>query len=379
MSTRFGALRGGMPLYKYVGNRILSGLQNALLGTQLSEFHSGYRAYSVATLKKLPYRLNTDDFHFDTEIIIQLLHAKQRIHEHPIPTYYGEEISRVNGLRYAKDVMRVTLESAAHRSGVLYERRFDCAFDEGAERYDLKLGYDSSHQRAIDRVPAGARVLDLGGGVGLVARELTKKGCSVTVVDAEARADAEHRIQAIRQDLDDEPQFHIDRFDHVLMLDSIEHLSDPETFLARLREQFDDEARTVVMTTPNIAFIVQRAMLAIGQFNYGRMGILDRTHRRLFTFRSLRRLLDDAGLVVRTLDGVPVPFPKVLGDGALGRLAIAINRALIRVSPTLFSYQIYVEAETRPTVDFMLREARSKSRSAMSTPPEARADDPSDG
>src|ERR1035438_7708817 len=73
MMTRFGALKGGMPLYKFVGNNILITTQNALLGTKLSEFHSGYRIYSVKALAKIPFRLNSNDFHFDTEIIIQLL------------------------------------------------------------------------------------------------------------------------------------------------------------------------------------------------------------------------------------------------------------------------------------------------------------------
>ena len=85
MMTRFGALKGGMPLYKFVGNRILTAIQNLLLGTSLTEFHSGYRVYSVAALQKIPFRLNSNDFHFDTEIIIQLLNARQRIVELPIP------------------------------------------------------------------------------------------------------------------------------------------------------------------------------------------------------------------------------------------------------------------------------------------------------
>src|SRR5205814_3453044 len=69
MMHRLGALKGGMPLYKFIGNRILSTAQNALLQTRLSEFHSGYRIYSVRTLAGIPFDLNSNDFHFDTEII----------------------------------------------------------------------------------------------------------------------------------------------------------------------------------------------------------------------------------------------------------------------------------------------------------------------
>ena len=92
-----GALRGGMPLYKFVGNRILTWIENKLLHSQFSEFHSGYRVYSVRALAGIPFQRNSNDFHFDTEIIIQLLIARNGIAELPIPTYYGDEICHVNG------------------------------------------------------------------------------------------------------------------------------------------------------------------------------------------------------------------------------------------------------------------------------------------
>src|SRR3954462_9302150 len=152
MMTGFAALKGGMPLYKFVGNRILTWAQNLLLGTRLTEFHSGYRVYSVAALQKIPYRLNSNLFHFDTEIIIQLINAGQRIVELPIPTYYGDEICRVNGLKYAKDVVLATLRNVAHRAGLLYQRRFESISQQDNAHYDLKLGYASSHQFALDAI-----------------------------------------------------------------------------------------------------------------------------------------------------------------------------------------------------------------------------------
>lgn len=373
MMTRFGALRGGMPLYKYVGNKILTRMQNLLLGTSFSEFHSGYRVYSVDALRKVPFQLNSNVFHFDTEIIIQLLNAGRRIVERPIPTYYGDEISRVNGLRYARDVMLSTLRNVAHRAGLLYQRRFDPVSTPGNTHYDLKLGYPSSHQFALDVIEPGASVLDIGAGPGGIARELVKKGCQVAVVDQFAPAGITSGVRVFQQDLDDLPVFDVRGFRYLFLLDVIEHLKDPERFLDRLRAQFDYDTKTLVLSTPNIAFIVTRLMLLAGQFNYGKAGILDRTHTRLFTFRSIRHLLRDAGFRIKEVRGVPAPFPKVLGDGVLGRLAVRINQLLIRISKTWFSFQIFVIAESTPHVDFILDDATARSASEEREPSHARS------
>ena len=96
-----GALDGGMPKYKYFGNRILTWVQNRLLGSRLSEMHSGYRSYRMSCLKKVPFTFNSKGFDFDADIIIQLIESGMNIHEVPIPTYYGDEICHVNGLQYA--------------------------------------------------------------------------------------------------------------------------------------------------------------------------------------------------------------------------------------------------------------------------------------
>lgn len=101
MSEKGKALRGGMPLYKFVGNRILTGIQNKLSGLSLSEYHSGYRLYSTHALKKIPFQSFTNTWHFDTQIILALAERNMRIKERPIPTYYGDEICHVNGVPYA--------------------------------------------------------------------------------------------------------------------------------------------------------------------------------------------------------------------------------------------------------------------------------------
>ncbi|MFC1642110.1 glycosyltransferase [Myxococcota bacterium] len=360
MMDPLSSLRGGMPVYKYVGNRILTVLQNMLLGTRLSEFHSGYRVYSVAALQGIPFTLNTNDFHFDTEIIIQLLNARARIAELPIPTYYGDEICRVNGLRYAKDVLVATLRNVAHRSGVVHQRRFEPHTPE-CSQYDLKLGYASSHTYALEAVPAKARVLDLGDGPAMLAHELHRKGCHVTIVDRHVPAALEGSMTAVRQDLDEPLQVDPKEYDYILLLDVIEHLRNPEAFLERLRAQLDYRPRRLVLTTPNVAFFVQRGMLLLGQFNYGKAGILDRTHTRLFTFRTIKHLLRDTGFRLKVVRGIPAPFPKALGDGLVGRVAVAANLALIRLSKTLFSYQVYIEADSTPDVRFVVQDTLRRS------------------
>ena len=110
MITQGGARKGGMPLYKYVGNKILTYLQNRLAKVSLTEWHSGYRAYSVSALRKVNFLKNSDYFDFDSQIILQMIGARQRITEIEIPAFYGDEISRVNGIKYGLKILIHTLK-----------------------------------------------------------------------------------------------------------------------------------------------------------------------------------------------------------------------------------------------------------------------------
>jgi glycosyltransferase involved in cell wall biosynthesis/SAM-dependent methyltransferase len=362
MMARGQALRQGMPLYKYVGNRLLTGFQNRVLGMKLSEFHSGYRVYSVAALRALPFRLNTNDFHFDTEIIIQFRRKGLRLHEIPIPTYYGDEICYVNGCAYAWHVIRATLASRLHAAGVFYARQYDVAGS--APAYEAKLDYPSSHTLAAAAVPPHSQVLDLACGPGHVARVLTAKGCRVTGVDCNPVTDgpfAEFR----RHDLNAgtlPPD--LGACDVVLLLDCLEHLDAPEALLDRVREQLYTPRIVVVATAPNVGFFVTRLALLLGQFNYGKQGILDLTHKRLFTFGSFRRMFEQAGYRVTRVQGIPAPFPKAL-HGRLGYALLAVNRWLIAVWRGFFAYQIYLEARPLPPLRALLARTLEASGEAV--------------
>jgi len=121
---------------------------------------------------------------------------------------------------------------------------------------------------------------------------------------------------------------------------------------------FDTE---ILASTGNIGFAANRLMLLFGQFNYGKSGILDITHTRLFTFGSFRRLFDQAGFRVREARGIPAPFGLVFGNLRVSRAAAALNEALIAISGGLFSYQIFFVLEPLPSLESLLGDAHAES------------------
>src|ERR1700736_1023536 len=135
------ALRGGMPFYKYVGNRFLTAFENLFLGTKLSEYHTGYRAFSRALLHQLPLLESSDDFVFDNQVLAQCAHFGFRIGEVSCPTKYFLEASSINFRRsvtYGLAVMRTTLQSALEKAGVAHFRIFSAKgrkLDPGYPRY----------------------------------------------------------------------------------------------------------------------------------------------------------------------------------------------------------------------------------------------------
>jgi len=115
-----GALRGGMPMYKYISNRALTLFQNILMNQKLSEYHTGYRAFSREVLEKVNYELNNDDFIFDNEMIAQIFDAGFEIGEVTCPTKYFDEASSINlsrSIKYGLGVLGVSLGYFMKRMG----------------------------------------------------------------------------------------------------------------------------------------------------------------------------------------------------------------------------------------------------------------------
>ena len=343
MMHRGQALKGGMPKYKYVGNRILSTTQNALTGLQLSEWHSGYRAYRVSALEQLPFVGNSDGFDFDTEIILQLAAAKMNIVEVPIPTYYGDEICHVNGLEYAKDVVIDTVRYRLGRSGFGSGR-----LGRVTEPYAFKPSPYSSHGRILQMVQGRPplRILDVGCGPGWLAAALTEAGHTVVGVDiAEADGVRDRMSRFVQADLSQGiPDEAGDDFDLAIGADVIEHLADPAELLRDMAARVHAHG-SVIASVPNISHWYPRFRIAAGRFDYDQRGVLDATHLRFFTRRRFLRVAEEAGLerVAHRHTGLPLDALG-LGDHALvaGTVGRA-DRLLVKWWPTMFAYQFVYE------------------------------------
>jgi len=349
MMVKGAARKGGMPLYKYVGNRILTRFENRMLGTDLSEFHSGYRAYSVKALASIPFEANADGFNFDTEIIIQLVDAGRRIVEVPIPTYYGEEIFYVDGMKYAKDV---SLDVLRYRFAKLGFTSGDMG--SVGEAYAIKPGEESSHSvvlRWLEQLPP-SRILDIGCSGGLLSERMRALGHHVTGIDHLELPGVRTRVDRFfRGDLDCGLPQGIDdegAYDVVVAADVLEHTREPERLLEQIRHVLVPRG-VLIASVPNFSHWYSRGRTALGLFDYDQRGILDNGHVRFFTRRSFMRRLRHAGFTVVRHEATGLPLNVLSGgDGALKRALRLADRIAVAVRPTLFGYQIVCQCEAPP-------------------------------
>ncbi len=135
-----GALKGGMPAYKYMANRFLTAVENLLLGSKLSEFHTGYRAFSRRVLERIPFQKNSDDFVFDNEMLSQIIYRGHRIGEVSCPTKYFKEASSIglkDSIVYGLGVLSTCIKFRTQKLGMasfnIFARRED-AVDQGYYR-----------------------------------------------------------------------------------------------------------------------------------------------------------------------------------------------------------------------------------------------------
>ena len=346
------ALQGGMPWYKYHGNRILTWMQNRMTGLRLSEFHTGYRAYRVDFLRAVLFWENSDEWHFDTEILLQADAAKARILEVPIPTYYGKEIQRVNGVGYAANCLLTSMEFLLARLGLLYIRKFDVNL--AGRKYFSKLTDPySSHTIIAGALQksglAGRRILELGVGDATLTEVMCRGGGEVTCVEMDpqfadlARPFAREVIIANAEGLNYRLEQEA-KYDIIVAADILEHLADPETILSRLKTGLR-RGGLLVVSLPNVANLYVRLNLLLGRFPYHTKGLLDQTHLRFYTLTTMHKLLVKTGWVVERVEvtSIPIavvfPFLRMKGFCWLLRLlhmATSLFRGLLAYQGVLF-------------------------------------------
>ncbi len=312
---------------------------------------AGGRVYTARFLRGIPFELNSNGALFDREILFQADYAGVSILQVPgVNSTAGrqprpwleKQAARLENIRYC-------LHSAGMFCSLKYRRL-------RTENYRGKtsLRY-SSHRLALETVRRlrPATVLDIGCGPGFVAAECEKAGAKVTGLDlAPARPGtmtSHHRVELGREALPVNPA----EFDLILMLDVIEHLPDPETFMIELRNRGRDNCAKppppLVLTTPNVAFAAVRLGLLLGRFNYAERGILDLGHCRLFTKSSLLKLLRECGFAVESVSGIGAPFEAVM-PGRGGRFLGWLAQVLAYLWPGMFAFQFMIVCRPRPTL-----------------------------
>ena len=342
-----GAARdGGMPFYKYIGNKILTKYENAMAGASLSEWHSGYRAYRVSALQQLPLDTYSNGFDFDTQIILGLLNSQARIVEVPIPTYYGDEICYVDGMKYAKDIFIHASQYRLNKMGF-----GQSASHSDAQAYEYKSDPSSSHGMLLKYMAqrSAADVIDLGCSDGVLSMQMRSLGHVVTGVDIEEHAQVFGRVDKfIQANLDAGlPSSLSSECDVVVCADVLEHVREPEALLAQIAPLLRPGG-AVLASIPNFGHWYPRIRTVLGIFDYDRRGILDRGHVRFFTRRSFERMARTAGYEVYRIGATGLPIDVADRGGKEGfsrrlRPIRAVDKLLVKIRPQLFAYQFIYE------------------------------------
>ena len=335
------ALKGGMPLYKFVGNKILTNFQNYILNSSLSEFHSGYRLYSTQALSQIPFDLNSNDFHFDTEIIIQLIIAELRIKELPIPTYYGDEICHVNGIKYAWNVFWTTLQAKVQDYHIFYDSKFDCLPQDKAQ----KVSYESCFIESfiIDNFDKKDNFHIIGEVSDDFVSTLKKKGKSVRIEQAGL-------LESIPDDIAD--------IDYIIILDDTDISQQPDIFIRNLRELCRYRPYLqIILAVGNIGFIITRLLLFFGRFSYTKRGVISLNHARFFTLRSLKKLFSQNGFELNWVKGMPIQYNRIFKSKIISFVFLFIHRVLNSVRPSLFGYQLLISVSPKPSLSYLLEDA----------------------
>lgn len=343
------AVAGSPSRGKHFGNRVLTRLQNALTGLHLSEFHTGYRAYSARFLRSVPFRENSDEWNFDVEILLQAAISGARILEVPVPARRGNKISRMNGIAGAWRCVATCIGYFLARKGLFYRRSFDVNLS-GRKYFGKFDDPYSSHSMVWAWLGqeglSGANVLGLGVGDASLTQKMADAGANVTCVEIDEEAGtlaSAHARRVVRGNLE-QLDFRVDgaegAFDLCVAADIFEHLVKPDKTVSKLKIPLKRNGRLLV-SLPNVANAYVRLNLLFGRFPYYRKGILDETHLHFYTLRSMRRMLERTGWIVEKsgVTSIPVAIVFPFLRKRLFRWVLRAWHGLTLCLPGLLGYQ----------------------------------------
>lgn len=335
-------------------------LQDKLSKTNHLDWRSPLRAYRTSALTHIAFELNANKEQFDSEVVLQLINNKSIISSVPVDMSGKLRNSASLDVGTLFSHIKATLKFWLQKFHLFYDIRFhpelvllDKKENDHGFVYEEKFSSNSPHSAVCenqDLIRDGSSVLDLGCSTGYVANKLIQdKNCTVVGVDIlplspSKRTSFEYHELNFESDheqlvkiLEKQP------YDAILLLDVLEHLSFPELFLLRIYRAHLKKNPKVIVSTGNVAFVVVRLMLLLGQFNYGAKGILDITHKRLFSRRTFKNLLEQTGFTITKVRYFPFPFGALGFSGGIASIFEKINLVLIDIAPSLFSYQIMFE------------------------------------
>ncbi|NCA81841.1 MAG: glycosyltransferase [Opitutae bacterium] len=347
MINRRDALKGGMPKYKFVANIFLTWIENLLSGLSMSEFHSGYRGYGTRFLRRVPLWDNSDEWHFDTHILLQARQAGAAIRELPIPTRYGDEVCHVNGISYGLNCICSALLFRLHRWGLIRLNRYDIAPRTLVESHKLDDPY-SSHSLILRRLRQmklqGHTALDLGFGCAAIASALAKEGVLLDGIDRDPRAIAESGSlfrRTFPHDLDHLAAIPLEgKYDILLAADTLQFLVDPADALSRLKKYLV-KGGLLAVSLPNVVNIQTRLRILFGRFPLHHRGLLEEQALHFYTLDGMRQLLVRAGWQVEETDVTSFPLTLVFPflRRRRWRIPLWICRGVTLLFKGLFAYQ----------------------------------------
>lgn len=341
------------PPWRRWGTRALHAALRFLWSPPAPDVLGGPRLYRRRALERVPFVDNTDRAHFDFELAIQARVTRWSIREVEVPVS-GPPVRLRADLSFAAGALKTLLRFHLVQLGIFSRRKYDFLLFED-DRYQFKASPVSLHQHVLERpeIRRAEATLELGANRGLLSAEIARRverHVAVDLVQPDRAGDAEAR----QLDLDTAfaAAFDGETFECALGLDVIEHLDRPEDFLDQVTSLLRPGG-TLLLSTANIAYLPMRLSLLLGQFNYGKRGILDRTHKRLFTVGSFTKLLDQYGYEVLEVRG----FAPPLADLVSGKLYFleALHAGLSRLAPRWFGYNFLVVARRRDTLEEIFR------------------------